>query len=84
MPSRKSAILAKCHNCMGEYADGLHDCENPKCPLYSWMPYRKKKPDLWWEKYSHKRIGLHEPKQLTDEQRIAAGQRLRKSKKERL
>ena len=38
--SRKEALLAHCARCMGGYADGRTDCENPMCPLYPWMPYR--------------------------------------------
>jgi hypothetical protein len=38
---RAEAVVAKCCDCMGYYADGLLDCENPTCPLYPWMPYRK-------------------------------------------
>jgi hypothetical protein len=38
----KGAIIAKCYDCMGFYADGTMDCECPLCPLYPWMPYRIK------------------------------------------
>jgi len=33
------AIKAKCAECMGNYADGRISCENPKCPLWMYMPY---------------------------------------------
>ena len=36
------AVKAKCCECMVYYEDGANDCENPRCPLYHWMPYRKK------------------------------------------
>jgi hypothetical protein len=32
-------IKAYCYDCMGYYEDGITDCENVKCPLYSKMPY---------------------------------------------
>lgn len=35
----KQAIVAQCAHCMGWYADGRMDCENPDCPLYPYMPY---------------------------------------------
>jgi len=38
--SYKQAVLAKCYECMGYYADGKLDCEIPDCPLYGFMPYR--------------------------------------------
>lgn len=34
------AILAKCYECMGYYADGKCDCGIKTCPLYARMPYR--------------------------------------------
>jgi len=40
--TRGQAILAKCADCMGNYVDGRTDCEMPKCPLYTWMPYKGK------------------------------------------
>ena len=38
----RDAIRAKCADCSCYYADGMRDCENPRCPLYYYMPYRKK------------------------------------------
>lgn len=38
--SRGQAILAKCYDCMGYYADGKCDCSIPSCPLYGYMVYR--------------------------------------------
>ena len=35
----KQAILAKCFDCMGYYADGKVDCNMPHCSLYQFMPY---------------------------------------------
>ena len=37
---RGQAILAKCYDCMGFYADGKVDCQVHRCPLYGYMPYR--------------------------------------------
>jgi len=37
--SLKMAIIAKCYECSGEYADGRKDCGIKSCPLYRWMPY---------------------------------------------
>ena len=44
--TRKLAIEYMCHECLGWYSDGKQDCENVKCPLYSYMKYAKKEPDL--------------------------------------
>jgi len=41
--TRKEAMLAKCYSCCAGYIDGTVDCECKKCPLYGYMPYRKKK-----------------------------------------
>ena len=32
-------IRAYCYDCMGFYEDGIADCKNRACPLYSKMPY---------------------------------------------
>ena len=42
--TRKQAILAKCYDCMGYYADfGLDkDCKVKDCPLYPYHPYRSR------------------------------------------
>jgi hypothetical protein len=37
--SLKQAILAKCFECCGNYADGKEDCLLSDCPLYPFMPY---------------------------------------------
>jgi hypothetical protein len=38
------AIEAQCCCCLGYYSDvgSMADCESPSCPLYYYMPYRKK------------------------------------------
>lgn len=36
------SIIAGCFCCMNGHIDGRLDCEIPQCPMYSWMPYRKK------------------------------------------
>jgi hypothetical protein len=38
----RKAMLAMCCECLGFFADGLNDCECPRCPLYPYMPYRSK------------------------------------------
>jgi hypothetical protein len=38
--TRGEAILGKCYDCMGGYADGKMDCLLSDCPLYNYMPYR--------------------------------------------
>jgi len=40
--SRKQAMDAKCADCMEYYIDGKNDCELVNCPMYPYMPYRKK------------------------------------------
>jgi hypothetical protein len=37
--TQREAILAKCYECMGGYADGRRDCRIKDCPLYPFMPY---------------------------------------------
>jgi len=39
--TQRQAILAKCYDCMGYYADGRVDCKMPDCALHPWMPYRE-------------------------------------------
>lgn len=53
----KNAILAQCHECLGYYGDGMQDCENRTCSLYSYMPYRSLEPDLSWTMYHPRRKG---------------------------
>ncbi len=40
--TRSGAIRAKCYDCTGGFADGPLDCEITTCPLYAFMPYRRK------------------------------------------
>lgn len=40
--TRNQAIQANCYFCMSYYADGREDCEYPLCPLYFYMPYKKR------------------------------------------
>jgi hypothetical protein len=40
--TQRQAIVAKCAECCGGYADGKVDCRVPVCPLYPLMPYRSK------------------------------------------
>ncbi len=40
----KQAVLAKCAECMNGFIDGKTDCAmDGTCPLYTYMPYKKKK-----------------------------------------
>jgi hypothetical protein len=38
--TQRAMILAKCFECMGEYANGRFDCGIEDCPLHPLMPYR--------------------------------------------
>lgn len=40
--TRKECMLAKCFECCNGYIDGIKDCGITGCPLYAYMPYRKK------------------------------------------
>jgi|DEB0MinimDraft_10_1074344.scaffolds.fasta_scaffold17113_3 hypothetical protein len=62
-PTLKQAILYHCWQCLGFYSDGKRDCKNPRCPLYSFMPYRDKKTDpcLWFMEFSPRRCGKKPP-----------------------
>ena len=83
-PGRSEAMLKKCHECCGYYEDGKIDCEVPDCPLYKWMPYRKQEPDLGWFQYNPRAKGkvLKEDtkREISDEQRIAMAERLKKAR----
>ena len=74
----KNAILAQCHECLGHYTDGLQDCENRRCSLYSWMPYRKLEPDLSWTQWHPKRIGkvIRTKKLLSEAEKAALREKL--------
>jgi hypothetical protein len=37
--TQRQAILAKCYDCMGYYADGKISCGIPDCPLFPLMPF---------------------------------------------
>lgn len=66
-PSRAKAVEHKCHDCMGEYADGMHDCEQPTCPLYTWMPYRKQEPVTDWQNWTPRGKGRRAPVTMSEE-----------------
>lgn len=58
-------IYAKCYECMGYFIDGKEDCGIKSCP-----------------NYPHMRYNPHRTKRasnLTDEQRVAFGQRMKKA-----
>lgn len=50
--SRAKAVEHKCHQCMGEYVDGMVDCEIVTCALYAWHPYRKLEPVTDWQNWT--------------------------------
>jgi hypothetical protein len=82
--TRKQAMEYACHECLGYYADGKQDCECVRCPLYSFMKYAKKEPDLSFMKYNPSRVGRvtweDSKRDITEEQRQAAADRLRQSR----
>lgn len=41
--TKQQAILAKCYDCTGFYADRDRDCHCSTCPLYPYMPYNPNK-----------------------------------------
>lgn len=47
-PPTTDAIKSKCCECMANYVDGRNDCKIDNCPLYYWMPYRKRDPIFKW------------------------------------
>jgi hypothetical protein len=85
--TRAEAILSQCHKCSGHYADGKEDCEDVKCSLYSFMPYRKKEPDLTWKKYNPKKKGLvtweDSKREIDDDTRAALIERMGKAREAR-
>ena len=74
----KRAIELQCHDCLGFYEDGKMDCENVRCPLYTYMPYRKKEPDLEKFLYSARAVG----KVLMSKRREVGKEKFEKAKKE--
>jgi len=64
--TRKEAMLAKCYECMNGYADGKVDCGIESCPMYPYMPFS-----------AHKNTS---GRKLTPEQRVEAGERLKKAR----
>lgn len=86
-PTMKLAIMSHCHNCLGEYFDGKQDCQNIKCPLYTFMPYKKMTPDLWWMEFNPKKVGRVKwedcGRNLTDEQREKLQENIKKAHKAR-
>jgi len=79
--TRSLAMAAYCHQCLGYYQDGKHDCEAARCPLYKWMPYRKLEPDTTWLKYNPRSKGLvtweDSERELSAEAKQAAADRIR-------
>jgi len=57
-PTMKNAIRAFCHQCMGHYSDTGRDCENVRCPLYSFLKNNHKmEPDFDWTRWNPSRSG---------------------------
>jgi hypothetical protein len=56
--TRKMAIETMCWECQGHYSDGYRDCENPRCPLYSFSPRATMSPDLKLFAYNPRRVGM--------------------------
>lgn len=83
--TRKLAMLAKCHDCTGGYYDGKIDCEVTVCPLYPYMPYASNLPNEKWLDFNPKKKGNVRwedcGKDMTDEQRQQAAERLRSYRK---
>ena len=67
--TRKEAMLSKCYECCNGYADGKVDCGVESCPLYPYMPFS-----------AHK---ITSGRKLTPEQRVKAGERLKRAKKQK-
>jgi len=61
--SRKEAMVAKCYDCMGYYADGRADCEILDCPLYPFNPAGEK-----WKMRERKEINSKTLKALKKSQ----------------
>lgn len=85
--TRTYAILANCHQCMAYYQDGKEDCENVKCPLYTYMPYAKKEPDLAWTEFNPKRSGQvtweDSRREIDDDTRAALVERMGRAREAR-
>ena len=81
-PTRTEAMMTKCWDCCHFYIDGKLDCEVTKCPLYTYMPYRRKEPDLELFRFNPKHVGkqtFEETKRdMSEEQRLAMSERMKK------
>jgi hypothetical protein len=42
---------------MGYWSEGKRDCENPKCPLYEFSPYKKNESNQWFMDFDPKKRG---------------------------
>ena len=82
-----NCILAKCKDCCGKWEDGRTDCQVTDCPLYSYMPYAKLEANLECLKYNPKKAGdvtwEECAREMTDEQRQAAAERLKAAREAR-
>lgn len=81
--TRKSAIDAHCHQCMGYHLDGKADCENSSCPLYPFNPKAKLEPVTDWLAFNPRRVGQvtweESRQELTDDERAKRAARLNKN-----
>lgn len=80
--TKKERIEYQCWECMGFYSDGKQDCENTRCPLYEYMPYRKMEPEQWFKDLRPRAVGQQKKKEPTPEQR-ERGRSLQKRKQKR-
>lgn len=81
--TRKEAIEYQCWECLGFYIDGRIDCENVRCPLYAYMPYRRLQPAFSYENLNPKRKGKvtwEESRQEKTEKQLEALKKYRESK----
>lgn len=85
LPGRKECMDAMCSQCMGYYYDGRDDCENLKCPLYSYMKYRQRDPNLNWRTEGYhlrrNRRKLRFEVETANRKREKAGKKTTKKKK---
>lgn len=82
-PSRKECMDEQCSACLAHWVDGKVDCENVRCSMYYYMPYRKLEPEYEWRKYNPRRVGRvtwEECEQsLSDEERQKRSERAKQN-----
>lgn len=83
--TRAQSMKLKCEDCMGGYIDGRVSCCIPSCPLFKWMPYRKKVDEDFEKDYPEVMEELTRKKKSTKKlspEHLKAMQEGRKKKKE--